>query len=412
MPAEPPVNGVAAQRVRADSCPGALALHTAEDGLLARVRLPGGRVSAAALRALAAIAEDLGDGRLELTSRANVQVRGLVAKAGAELVSRLSTAGLLPAPRHERVRNIILSPLSGVDGGGRADLSDLADELDQALCARPRLAELPGRFLFAIDDGRGDLLGIDADIRVTALDRHRVHLWPGDVVLPRARAVAAVMALSEAFLDERAAQTRDNACAAWRVRELSGGAAVVAKRAFAGQTLPSVGLPRTDPALSPIGRVGVRALVVLPPLGRLDSGQARTVADHCDPAGARVTPWRSVVLLKLTDLESTERAMRRAGLVTSGTSPWFGVSSCAGRPGCAKALRDVQADARAWAANAVSGGPTVHWSGCARRCGRPSGTVVDVLATETGYAVSDAGGDFRSVAEQDLGTVIEAIRHV
>jgi precorrin-3B synthase len=127
----------------------------------------------------------------------------------------------------------------------------------------------------------------------------------------------------------------------------------------------------------------------------------------------RITPWRSLVLPELADVESTERAMRRIGFGTSRTSPWFGVTSCAGRPGCAKALRDVQADARV--VTTADAGPNdrpVHWSGCARRCGRPAGAVVDVLATESGYAVSDAGGGFRSVAEQDLMTVIEAIRHV
>jgi precorrin-3B synthase len=118
------------------------------------------------------------------------------------------------------------------------------------------------------------------------------------------------------------------------------------------------------------------------------------------------------VLPELTDLDTTERALGQIGLDSGRTSPWFGVTSCAGRPGCAKALRDVQADARVWAEGAAPGGLPVHWSGCARRCGRPSGAVVDVLATETGYAVSDAGGEFRSVAEQDLTMVIEAIRHV
>lgn len=412
MSVDPAANSVARQRVRADSCPGALALHSAADGLLARVRLPGGLVSAATLRALAGIAEDLGDGRLELTSRANTQIRGLAAESVDELVARLSVAGLLPSPRHERVRNILLSPLSGVDGVGRADLTALVGELDRALCARPRLAELPGRFLFAVDDGRGDLLDLNADVRVTALDTHRVHIWPGDVVLSRSRVIEAVLALGEAFLDERSAQATDAGRGAWRVRELLDGPARVAERVFGARPSPAADVSPPVQAARPIGRVGPHALVVLPPLGRLGVGQTRTVADHCGPPGIRITPWRSLVLPELTDLDTTERALGQIGLDSGRTSPWFGVTSCAGRPGCAKALRDVQADARVWAEGAAPGGLPVHWSGCARRCGRPSGAVVDVLATETGYAVSDAGGEFRSVAEQDLTMVIEAIRHV
>ena len=54
-----------------------LRLIEAADGLLARVRLPGGLVSAAQLRVLAALADGLGDGRAELTSHGNVQLRAL-----------------------------------------------------------------------------------------------------------------------------------------------------------------------------------------------------------------------------------------------------------------------------------------------------------------------------------------------
>ena len=32
-------------------------------------------------------------------------------------------------------------------------------------------------------------------------------------------------------------------------------------------------------------------------------------------------------------------------------------------------------------------GARQHWVGCERRCGRPPGSVVDVLATGTGYRV-------------------------
>ena len=47
------------------------------------------------------------------------------------------------------------------------------------------------------------------------------------------------------------------------------------------------------------------------------------------------------------------------------------MSACAGRPGCAKALADVRADARAGLA-AGRFTERVHLSGCARRCGPPA----------------------------------------
>ncbi|MGH3452052.1 MAG: precorrin-3B synthase, partial [Haloechinothrix sp.] len=142
-------------RSRSDACPGALTTHVAADGRLARVRVPGGALTAAALRVLADCAERFGDGELHLTSRANVQLRGL--GSGDELAVRLGEAGLLPSASHERVRNIVASPLSGV-AGGVADVRRIVRELDEAVCASAPLTTLPGRFLFGLDDGRGDIV--------------------------------------------------------------------------------------------------------------------------------------------------------------------------------------------------------------------------------------------------------------
>jgi precorrin-3B synthase len=57
------------------------------------------------------------------------------------------------------------------------------------------------------------------------------------------------------------------------------------------------------------------------------------------------------------------------------------VTACAGRPGCGKALADVRADVAAAVAAGVLPAGRSHWAGCGRRCGRPAGDVLDVVAT-------------------------------
>jgi precorrin-3B synthase len=134
-----------------DACPGVLTLHPARDGLVARIRLPGGYASAARWRSLARLSGAFGDGCVDLTARGNVQLRGLRAEDAGALAAGAAAAGLMPSAQHDRARNITASPLSGLRR--RPALRDLVDALDAALLAGPEFAALPGRFLFALDDG-------------------------------------------------------------------------------------------------------------------------------------------------------------------------------------------------------------------------------------------------------------------
>src|SRR3954471_16506991 len=97
-----------------DKCPGALQMHPAADGALARVRLPGGMIEPRQLEALAHVANRFGSPAIELTLRGNIQILGICEDESATAYAdAVASAGLLPSPTHERVRNIVASPLSG-----------------------------------------------------------------------------------------------------------------------------------------------------------------------------------------------------------------------------------------------------------------------------------------------------------
>jgi precorrin-3B synthase len=447
-------------------------------------------LTASQLRELAGAASTYGSGVIELTSRANVQVRGL--GEGGGFADRMAAAGLLPSPTHERIRNVLASPLTGLDGGGLTDVTPLVAELDRRLCARPGLAALPGRFMFALDDGRGDVagLGADATILPTGPDEAAVILAGADSGLrvPLEAAVPALLAAAEAFLAELDAQR----ITAWRISELDDGPARIAARLrtrFAEGSPPLDHDPvrvtaRThtrpgedpppldhDPAqvtartrtsltsaepvdplrlrpvgLGPVGVIeqsrtstgaSVRndptgpgagadtdrrvALGVAVPLGRLTSAQAELLADVASLGEVRLTPWRGMVLPGLAPDEVAETAARlaEAGLVTDPASPWIGVTACTGRPGCAKSLADVQADA----ALAITGEVTpyvvdsprtgtlpVHWAGCERRCGRPRGRVADVVATGDGYRLDLDGRSLTCADIEETAAAMTAAR--
>ncbi|MFB9908599.1 hypothetical protein [Allokutzneria oryzae] len=364
-----------ADRSRRDACPGAVTVHRAADGGLARIRVPGGTLTKAQFKAVLTASAAFGDGQLELTSRANIQIRGLLAGAEARLAERLCAAGLLPSVSHERVRNIIASPLGGDQ--------PLVDELDRELCSWPELADLPGRFLVTIDS-RGDVSGLGGDVglaRVGPVGTDWALLLAGQdtgVRVPESQTVTTVIAAAQAFLVERAQQ----GCAAWRLTELVEGPQRVLRRLALPITRHRVEVRPSLPLAT--GFAGPRTLVVGAPLGRLDAAQG---SELLRVAGStlRLTPWRSIVLGDVAPGTVVGR-----DLITDPRSPWHGVTSCAGMPGCVKSLADVRADAAAWLrAEPEPSSRRVHWAGCSRRCGRPQGEVVDVVATAGGYEVDD-----------------------
>ncbi|WP_038172412.1 hypothetical protein [Tomitella biformata] len=331
-----------------DRCPGALRPHAAADGALVRLRLPGGQISATALTALGTLSGEFGDGDVHLTSRGNLQIRGLSDPLPEAFIAGLVETGLLPSPTHERARNIVASPLSGI-AGGRADIRSLVPELDRLLCADPGLEGLSGRFLFGVDDGRGDLSGLRPDVWARFEDGGSARLGVGAFAGPLVAAgdvPVGMLDLARAFLA--------TAGGVWNTRKLPDG----------GRGLLSSPEPDAPPQSEPM-RYGLLdgAASVLAPLGVLGPQQISALGGGSDVV---VTPWRGLVLAGVTDLAP----LAAVGLAVTADSAWARVTACVGAPGCAKSAGDTRVVARKLAA---AGAPhPVHVIGCERSCGAPT----------------------------------------
>ncbi|MET9493406.1 cobalamin biosynthesis protein CobG [Streptomyces sp. NPDC006552] len=396
MPASPIPIGPGASGTpgtfRGDACPGALRLHAADDGFLARVRVPGGVLDVAGARALGDAARRLGDGSLHLTSRGNVQLRGLRDGCGGELAELLGAAGLLPSAAHERVRNVVASPLSGLDGLGFVDVRGWLTGLDAGVLASSVTPALSGRFLFGLDDGRGDVAGLGPDVLLRGCpDGSAVLAVGGAEFLVRYEdAARAAVVAAEVFVEA----ARDvSGRRVWRVRELDLPAPELTTRMAA--RLHAAGI-ESNPArgagncatshdgVAPAGQ-GAHALTVTPRLGAVSAAQwaaLTTLITQLPPGEIRLTPWKGIVVPAAGPPHAAH--LTRTGLVTDPESPWTRIGACTGRPGCAKAHADVRADATARHPHL----PT-YWSGCERRCGHPAGPYVDVVARPDGtYAVT------------------------
>ena len=294
------------EALRRGWCPGALRPMASGDGLIARLRVVGGALAPKAARAIAEAAASLGNGQIDLTSRANLQIRGVDERTLPALQAAIARLGLTDAnPDAEAVRNIVASPLAGLDPAALLDIRPPVAALDRRLRQDRALWLLPGKFAFLVDDGGSlSVAGEPADIAFAAQRRG------GEVVFalrlagqPAGRCAVAEAAdvaarLSEAFLALRGR----NESAARRMRTLVEriGMAPILRAAGLNADAPTVPeAPRAAPLLLGLRDLGrFRALGVGAPFGRLDATQLTALADAAESAeGAlRLTPWRAVLI--------------------------------------------------------------------------------------------------------------------
>ena len=381
-----------------DACPGILDLHEARDGLVARIRLPGGYASSARLASVAALTSRFGDGCVDLTARGNVQIRGIQAGAAGDMAQRATAVGLMPSPAHDRARNITASPLAGL--AGHPDLRGLVRVLDCAILADPGLAELPGRFLFSLDDGTGHagIGGCDVGLRLGSGVAELV--VAGRLTGLRGTPVAGIQhaaAAARAFLDQRRAEPArsdsgdaDARVSSARVAGLADGGAGVA--AAVGGKLGAAVSDTTDRLALGAVPDAERLVVVAAPLARLTTAQVRLVARMLRPGEvARLAAAGRIVLPLADPAGAALQRLDDAGLVVSDGHELAPVTACAGMA-CGRSLADVRV-----LAGRVPGLGAVHWAGCGRRCGLPADATA-VVATSDGRLVFGDGAELSARA--------------
>ncbi len=326
-------------------CPGALRPMMSGDGLVVRLRPRLGRIDGIQAAGLADLARRHGSGVIELTRRANLQIRGVTEGAHPALLEGLAALGLLdPDPETEARRNILVAPFDAAS-------PRIARRLEAAL---PLLPPLPAKFGFAVDAGPAPLLGdAPADIRIER-SRSGLLVRADGAATGRAvgdaDAVSAALDLARWFAARRGAHRRMAPC----LRE------VPLPARFAG-TAPCPAAPRPVPGLRPEG-----ALAGLP-FGQMAAG---TLAALAAAPGLRLTPWRLILV---------EGARRMpAGLVRDPADPLLAVDACPGAPFCAQASVETRPLARRLARRL----PGLHVSGCAKGCARSAPAAVTLVGRD------------------------------
>jgi precorrin-3B synthase len=372
-------------------CPGAWRPMRSGDGLILRMRPPGGRLTIPDLRRIADGAARYGNAVIEITRRAALQIRGIADEGdAARLRADLQAAGLVDDDAQaEAARQVVHDPFAGCDLG-------LA--LEHALVDAARndtaLASLPAKFGFLIDLGNPRrLAATPGDIRIErAADGGLCLRAAGSdeaLAITQADAVAHALTLARAF-------ARHPAIMAGRFHRMkalmeSGEAGGLYQDAGLGRPVKTTPAPHADAPRPGLHQDGVLAAL---PFGQIEVGALSRLADamatHALTA-IRLTPWRAFYLPGADS--ACLKMLASNAFITDPDDPLARVDACPGAPSCASGLIETRTLARDLAAllprERLAAG--LHISGCGKGCARSAPAAITVIGTAEGHDLVHEG---------------------
>jgi len=351
------------------------------DGYVVRVRPRLARLTSAQAVGLCEAAMRFGAGLIDVTNRANIQIRGVTEADWPALMAALEGFDLLdPDAETESRRNIVVAP-DWVEG-------DDTHRLTLDLLARLHdLPALPPKMGFAIDAGPAPVLtAVSTDFRIERSADGRLMLRADgrDAGLPldQGAEINCLIRLVEWFA--------------------TSGGVKAGRMARHHVPLPDWAQGSATPAATgPCLRAGPHDLG---PVHGLTFGQVRAcdllqAITTSDATALRVTPWR--VLL----LEGGANGPHE-GLLSDHDSPLMRVDACPGAPFCPQASVETRQLA-ARLAPKVQG--RLHVSGCAKGCARMAAAEAVVIGNAGRYdiAMNARAGDTPVLTGLTLGQTLD-----
>ncbi|MTJ46557.1 precorrin-3B synthase [Dolichospermum sp. UHCC 0259] len=408
------------------ACPGLFYNTAAQDGLLYRLRIPGGIINYNQFQAIADIADHYGNGYIDITNRANIQIRELKDSINVEVLKKLQALGLASTnAKIDHVRNIMTNPTAGIDTEELLDTRSLVKAWEEYITAHSQLSELSAKFSICFDSGGKVAVKYQPNDIILAAELNnsnvylRLYLSYGEkgepakdtgILFKPEETIQVLGALAETYRKHIDTKNRPKP----RLREIINNITIKEYLHQFQQNLnPHIlNLTKTPLCASAplrekthIGtysqrQTGLYYIGIVLPLGRLEAWQMRSLADIARRYGddnIRLTPWQNLLLTDIpqNQISKVEQEITHLGLNSSPTDIKSFLVACSGKRGCAAAVTETKEDAINLAKYLenlmiLDSSVNIHFSGCSKSCAQHTQadiTLLGITIETPGYQV-------------------------
>lgn len=418
-----------------------------KDAFMARLRIPGGQLRTFQLRELARVASELTTGYVQVTTRANLQLRLIQPRHAADLIQRIQSVGLhTRGAGADNIRNLTCNPTAGIDPHELIDTLPLVHELGQVILSGREFYDLPRKFNVAFDGGGliGSLedtndIGLKA-VRVTAgpagipagvyfrvalggATGHKAFASDLGVLVRPEEAVKVTAALIRVYIAHGNRADRKRARLKHLLETWSLAQYLEATEKLLGYALARLGpevkietpaglpaAPHSHIGVYPQRQPGLHYVGVAMPVGQITPRQMLRLADLADHYGSgevRLTVWQNLIVpnVPAAYVETVKKALVKMGLDWRQSHVRGGLVACTGNSYCKFASANTKGHALQLAAHVEKHVPldqpvNIHLTGCPNSCAQHYIGDIGLLGTKAkvggesveGYHVFVGGG--------------------
>ncbi len=439
-----------------------------KEAFMARLRIPGGILTTYQLRELASVAKELTTGYVQITTRANFQMRLIQPKDCPELLRRIQSVGLhTRGAGADNIRNLTIHPTSGVDPQELIDVRPFVQELAQIILNDRAFYDLPRKFNIAYDGGgligsvedtndigvKAVKVGDDIFFRVAlgGATGHKAFARDIGVLVKPSELNKVIVALVRVFIangnrgDRKKARLK-HLLEKWtfeqylaETEKLLGYELQRAPFDTTQMVYPGQDTPHSHVGVFPQKHRGLNYVGAAVPVGQITPKQMLRIAEIADLYGSgevRLTVWQNFIIPNVPDtyVATVTKALRKVGFDTQQSNVRSGIIACTGNSFCKFAQANTKGHALALADYLdkrvkLDRPVNIHLTGCPNSCAQHYMGDIGLLGTKVkragetldGYHVFLGGGFgkyqavgrqvFNAIPHDELPPLLEKVLH-